>query len=174
MFQYLWPLPKKLQVQRLSFPVDTHTCFMAPAWFWVSFPFCCLPSWRRTDKRHWTGHLRVAGYFLGRYTEGTGAHVRGILSYIPHHCCSGGICAGCPASWLVLYMIYTHRHIYVCIYRHFPGGPVSETPCCPCKRPQVQSLVRELDLTCCNWRSCICQKEDWRSYVLLLRPSAAK
>ena len=115
-----------------------------------SFPFCCLPSWRRADKRHRTGHLRVAGYFLGRYAEGTGAHVRGILSYIPHHCCSGGTRAGCPASWLVLYIIYTHRHIHVCIYRHFPGGPVAETPCSPCRGPQVQSLVRELDLTCCN------------------------
>lgn len=31
-------------------------------------------SWRRADKHHWTGHLRVAEYFLGRYTEGTGAH----------------------------------------------------------------------------------------------------
>ena len=116
MFQYLGPLPEKLQVQCLSFPVDTQTCFMAPVLFWISFPFCCLASWRRADKRHWTGHLRVAGYFLGRYAEGTGAHVRGILSCIPHHCCSGGTRASCPASWLVLYIICTHRHIHVCIF----------------------------------------------------------
>ena len=34
--------------------------------------------------------------------------------------------------------------------RDFPGGPVAETLCSQSRGPRVQSLVRELDLTCCN------------------------
>ena len=30
--------------------------------------------------------------------------------------------------------------------RDFPGGPVAKTPCSQCRKLQVQSLVRELDL----------------------------
>ena len=28
-----------------------------------------------------------------------------------------------------------------------PGGPMAKTPCSQCRRPRVQSLVRELDPT---------------------------
>ena len=36
----------------------------------------------------------------------------------------------------------------------FPDGPVAKTLC---SGAQVQSLVRELDLTCCNSKSCMLQ-----------------
>ena len=36
------------------------------------------------------------------------------------------------------------------IYWDFPGGPVAKTPSCQYRVPGVQSLVRELDPTCCN------------------------
>ena len=32
----------------------------------------------------------------------------------------------------------------------FPGGPVAQTPCSQCRGPEVQSLDREVDPTCCN------------------------
>ena len=32
----------------------------------------------------------------------------------------------------------------------FPGGPVTNTPCSPVQRAQVQSLAGELDLACYN------------------------
>ena len=34
--------------------------------------------------------------------------------------------------------------------REFPGGLVAKTPQSECGKPEVQSLVRELDPTCCN------------------------
>ena len=34
--------------------------------------------------------------------------------------------------------------------RDFPGGPVGKTQCSQCRVPGVQSLVRELDPTCCS------------------------
>ena len=36
------------------------------------------------------------------------------------------------------------------LYWDFPGGPVAKTLCSQSRGPQVQSLVRELDPTCCN------------------------
>ena len=47
------------------------------------------------------------------------------------------------------------------MFRDFPGDPVANTPYSQCREPGVQSLVRELDPTCCNLvcmlqlRSCI-------------------
>ena len=35
-------------------------------------------------------------------------------------------------------------------YRDFPGGPLAKDSELPMQGAQVQSLVRELDLTCCN------------------------
>ena len=36
---------------------------------------------------------------------------------------------------------------------HFPSSPEAKTPCSQCRGAWVQSLVRELDLICHNWRS---------------------
>ena len=36
------------------------------------------------------------------------------------------------------------------IYGDFPSGLVAETPSSQCRGARVHSLVRELDLTCCN------------------------
>ena len=35
----------------------------------------------------------------------------------------------------------------------FPGGPMAKTPCSPVQGAKVRSLIRELDLTCHNYRS---------------------
>ena len=40
---------------------------------------------------------------------------------------------------------------------HFPSSPEAKTPCSQCRGAWVQSLVRELDLVCHNWRSCMPQ-----------------
>ena len=36
------------------------------------------------------------------------------------------------------------------IWLNFPGGPVAKTLCSQCRGAWVQSLVRELNPTCCN------------------------
>ena len=36
------------------------------------------------------------------------------------------------------------------LYWDFPGGPVAKTLCSQSRGPPVQSLLRELDPTCCN------------------------
>ena len=48
----------------------------------------------------------------------------------------------------------TARMYYFCnlktFFRAFPNGPVVKTPCFQCRGAWVQSLVRELDPTCCK------------------------
>ena len=51
--------------------------------------------------------------------------------------------------------------------KDIPGGPVAKTLSSQCKESGVQSLVRELDPTCCNWElACMPQQQ--------LRPGTAK
>ena len=53
------------------------------------------------------------------------------------------------------------------IYWDFPGGPVAKTPSCQYRVPGVQSLVRELDPTCCNLEFACTTRKKKKKKILL-------